>query len=242
MGARLNGIQEVTGSIPVRSTILVQATPQDFSLRKHNLVQAILAINDLFYLSVPVVASLFLEDVTAWLELHDIRFTPDVKFTGRSGYDHTFDFVVPASRRAPERLIRAVNRPSRDLAESLAFSWVDTALATAVERAINDADPMGLPEGGAHTDEYSPEIGTFLPRVVNAESVDETTAVLHEEFVRWFGNDTAGPRQNLLFARPALVRLSLERSSGIVRHRAADGLHAFGASVNMLAKDSGDER
>ena len=71
-------------------------------------------------------ASLFLEDVTAWLELHEIRFTPNVKFTGRTGYDHTFDFVVPASRRAPERLIRAVNRPSRDLAEALAFSWVDT--------------------------------------------------------------------------------------------------------------------
>jgi Domain of unknown function DUF1829/Domain of unknown function DUF1828 len=107
-------------------SLVVKSTPLDFSLRKHNLVQAILAVNDLFYLAVPVVASLFLEDVTAWLELHDIRFTPNVKFTGRSGYDHTFDFVVPASRRAPERLIRAVNRPSRDLAESLAFSWVDT--------------------------------------------------------------------------------------------------------------------
>ena len=45
--------------------LLVKATPQDFPLRKHNLVQAILAVNDLFYLSVPVVASLFLEDVTA---------------------------------------------------------------------------------------------------------------------------------------------------------------------------------
>ena len=107
-------------------TLQVRATPHDFPLRKHNLVQAILAVNDLFYLAVPVVASLFLEDVTAWLELHDIRFTPNVKFTGRSGYDHTFDFVIPASRRAPERVLRAVNRPSRDLAESLAFSWVDT--------------------------------------------------------------------------------------------------------------------
>lgn len=109
-------------------TLLVKASAQSFPLRKHNLVQAILAVNDLFYLAVPVVASLFLEDVTAWLELHDIRFTPNVKFTGRTGYDHTFDFVVPASpsRRAPERLIRAVNRPSRDLAEALAFSWVDT--------------------------------------------------------------------------------------------------------------------
>ena len=42
------------------------------------------SVNDLFYLAVPVVASLFLEDVTAWLELHDIRFTPNVKFTGRT--------------------------------------------------------------------------------------------------------------------------------------------------------------
>lgn len=106
--------------------LTVKASSQDFSLRKHNLVQAMLAVNDLFYLAVPVVASLFLEDVAAWLELHDVRYTPNVKFTGRSSYDHTFDFVVPASRRAPERLIRAVNRPSRDLAEALAFSWVDT--------------------------------------------------------------------------------------------------------------------
>ncbi len=67
------------------------------------------------------------------------------------------------------------------------------ALATAVERAINDADPIGLLEGGAPVDEYSPEIGTIVPRVGNAQSVDEITAVLHEEFVRWFGSDTAGP-------------------------------------------------
>lgn len=104
----------------------VKATPTTFSLRKHNLVQAILAVNDLFCLAVPVVASLFLEDVTAWLELHEVRYTPNVKFTGRSGYDHTFDFVVPASRRAPERLLRAVSRPSRDIAEAMAFSWIDT--------------------------------------------------------------------------------------------------------------------
>jgi hypothetical protein len=106
--------------------LVVKATAQNFPLRKHNLVQALLAVNDLFYLAVPVVASLFLEDVTAWLHLHDIRFTPNVKFTGRSGYDHTFDFVVPASRRAPERLVRAVSRPSRDIAESIAFAWIDT--------------------------------------------------------------------------------------------------------------------
>lgn len=106
--------------------LTVRATAQNFPLRKHNLVQAVLAVNDMFYLAVPVVASLFLEDVTAWLDLHDIRFTPNVKFAGKSGYDHTFDFVVPASKRAPERLLRAVSRPSRDIAEAMAFSWIDT--------------------------------------------------------------------------------------------------------------------
>jgi hypothetical protein len=68
-------------------------------------------------------------------------------------------------------------------------------VAAAVERAINDADPIGLLEGGAPADEYSTEIGSIVPRVANAQSVDEITAVLHEEFVRWFGDDTAGPRQ-----------------------------------------------
>jgi hypothetical protein len=106
--------------------LVMRANPNNFPLKKHNLVQAILAVNDMFYLAVPVVASVFLEDVAAWLDLNDVRYTPRVKFTGKSGYDHHFDFVVPASRRAPERLLRAVARPSRDIAETLAFAWIDT--------------------------------------------------------------------------------------------------------------------
>jgi len=106
--------------------LVVKATAENFNLRKHNLVQAMLAINDLFYLAVPMVASLFLEDVTAWFELHDVRYTPRVKFTGRSGYDHLFDFVIPKSRKAPERIVQAINRPSRETAQAVAFSWIDT--------------------------------------------------------------------------------------------------------------------
>ena len=68
------------------------------------------------------------------------------------------------------------------------------SLVVAVKRAIDYADPIGLLEGGAPADEYGPEIGTIVPRVVNAQSIEELTTVLHEEFVRWFGDDTAGPR------------------------------------------------
>ena len=54
--------------------------------------------------------------------------------------------------------------------------------------------PLGLLEGGAPADEYGPEIGTIVPRVMNSQSIEEVTTVLHEEFLRWFGDDTAGPR------------------------------------------------
>ncbi len=114
------GVKEDQGRLQVR------ATPENFPLRKHSLVQAMLAVNDLFYLAMPMVASLFYEDVVNWLDACDIRNTPNLKFTGKSGYDHLFDFVVPKSRLQPERIIQTINRPSKETAEAMAFKWIDT--------------------------------------------------------------------------------------------------------------------
>lgn len=106
----------------------VRASQNNFSLRKHNLIQAMLAVNDLFYLSESNIASIFKEDVIAWLDKNEIRYTPDVKFTGKSGYDHRFDFVIPAnkSHNEPERILQTINRPNRGIASTLIFSWLDT--------------------------------------------------------------------------------------------------------------------
>lgn len=127
-----------------RGALTIQATEENFPLRKHNLIQAILAVNDLFYLATSTVKSLFLEDVADWLDLHDIRYIPQTKLPGASGYDHMFDFAIPKSRKTPERLLRAVNDPARSKAENFAFAWYDTretrpagALAYAV---LNDDD------------------------------------------------------------------------------------------------------
>jgi hypothetical protein len=107
-------------------TLQIRASADNFALRKHNLVQAMLAVNDLFYLSGPTVVSLFYEDVVSWLDLSDIRYTPKVKFTGKSGLDHLFDFVIPKSKKQPERIIRTINRPNREAAQNMVFSWIDT--------------------------------------------------------------------------------------------------------------------
>ncbi|MCC7163591.1 MAG: DUF1829 domain-containing protein [Anaerolineae bacterium] len=108
------------------NALQVRATPQNFALRKHNLVQAILAVNDLFYLASPYVANLFREDVMAWLELHEVRYTPNVKFTGKSGFDYQFDFVIPKSKLEPERIVKTISRPTNDAAKAFILSWTDT--------------------------------------------------------------------------------------------------------------------
>ncbi|MCO6453563.1 MAG: DUF1829 domain-containing protein [Caldilineales bacterium] len=106
--------------------LTVDTNASNFSQQKHNLIQAMIAINDMFYLAVPMVRSVFLEDVTEWMDLHEIRYISQVKFTGSSGYDHVFDFVIPKSRQMPERILKAINRPSRETAESFAWGWIDT--------------------------------------------------------------------------------------------------------------------
>ena len=67
-----------------------------------------------------------------------------MKFTGTSGFDHLFDFVIPKSRQYPERILKTINRPSRDTAEVLAFSWIDTREVRPIESKayafLNDSE------------------------------------------------------------------------------------------------------
>lgn len=126
--------------------IEVRATSESFPLRKHNLIQALLAVNDLFYLAKPVVESLFYEDVVAWLDVNDIRYTPSVKFTGISGYDQHFDFAIPKSRKQPERIVQAITRPTRETALSFINAWTDTRQVRSPESrayaVLNDELPI----------------------------------------------------------------------------------------------------
>ena len=106
--------------------IIIEANADNFPQKKHNIIQAMLAVNDMFVMASSMVANVFKEDVEIFLRLHEIRFTPSVKFTGKSGYDQSFDFVIPASQKRPERIIKVVNRPDRQSITMLMFSWEDT--------------------------------------------------------------------------------------------------------------------
>ena len=116
----------------------------DFPQRKHALIQAILAVGDLFATAQSHVKSLFLEDVAAYLENIGAHAFPDFQLVGKSGFQHKFDFALPKSSKAPERLIRAVNRPNKDKALLVIAAWNDVRASRAPDSQmytlLNDSE------------------------------------------------------------------------------------------------------
>jgi hypothetical protein len=110
-GVRLNDNQLVS-----------EASPKTLGQKVHSLLQAMLAVNDMFVLSQPRVASFFWEDVKEFLEKNDVRFSPRIKLTGKSGFDHNIDFLIPKSKTQAERLVQAINAPTKNTIGS--YLWL----------------------------------------------------------------------------------------------------------------------
>jgi len=52
-------------------------------------------------------------------------------------------------------------------------------------------DPIGI-NFEKNVSEYEPEAETIIPRLEGCRSSEEVLHVVHEEFIRWFGAETAG--------------------------------------------------
>ena len=122
----LNSILQGFGVFLKDGVIQNTANVEDFPLKKHCLIQALLSVSDMFFLSDPYIKSIFLEDVHNWLDFCDIRFSPNIIIKGLSGFDRKFDFVIPKSRKAPERLLKAINNPTKNAADLFIMDWLDT--------------------------------------------------------------------------------------------------------------------
>jgi hypothetical protein len=104
----------------------IEASERNLGQRVHSLIQAMLALNDMFVLAQSRVASFFWEDVREFLDEHDVRYSPRVKLAGKTGYDHTIDFLIPRSRIMPERLVQAINAPNKTTIANYLFLVTDT--------------------------------------------------------------------------------------------------------------------
>jgi hypothetical protein len=148
----LNGF----GVIIKGNALTTIATPATFPVRKHNFIQAMLSVDDLFILASPKVESFFLEDVTNFLQQNSIRFSPNIILQGKSSFQHKFDFLIPSSAKAPERIIKAVASPKKQNIIAQLFAFEDTKQARNNEgiMILNDLEREVIPEVVQAIEEY----------------------------------------------------------------------------------------
>ena len=105
--------------------LVTYASAGTFPIRKHSLLQAMLTVDDLFFTASAHVEKLFVEDVRDWLDDNEVRYSERIKIGGRTGFDQMFNFLIPKSKKFPERFVQAVNTPQKDSVSDIVFRWED---------------------------------------------------------------------------------------------------------------------
>jgi len=157
--ARQKELQSILNGFGVMlrgNELTTMATPATFPMRKHNFIQALLSVDDLFIVASPKVESFFLEDITNFLLQNNIRFSPNIILQGKSSFQHKFDFLIPSSGKAPERIIKAVSNPRKQNIIAQLFAFEDTKQARNNEGIIilNDLEKEVAPEVLQAIEEY----------------------------------------------------------------------------------------
>lgn len=117
----------------VDDELTIVANVQNYPQKKHSLIQCILAVNDMFEFSRKNVANAYIEDIAAYLDDNDVRYTPNIQMQGISGLTHNVDFVIAKSKQAPERILSALSTPNLQRAKLLMFALNDIKQARPVQ-------------------------------------------------------------------------------------------------------------
>lgn len=137
-----------------------------FANRKHGFIQAMQAIDDLFYTSKAGTRSLFMEDVSDWLQESGIHHTSNVMLQGRI-YSHHVDFIMSETRiDQKKRVLQIMDNPTKDKLANLLLMKED--LGSSIEMYVMINDDGRVPEHGAGDDGPSQADTVFAA----AESLD----------------------------------------------------------------------
>lgn len=103
--------------------LTTEATERDFPQKKLNLISAISETADMYYLAKHTVASVFREDVKAYLDEQDLIYTPYFISKGSTGLEFTFDFQI--AYRNTEIVIKSFNLVNKMNLPHFLFTWED---------------------------------------------------------------------------------------------------------------------
>lgn len=108
------------------NAIKTRATPNSFPQKKHAMVQAMIAIDDLYELNPKNIAAYFVEDIQNFLDANEIFYSRDFSLLGKTGSLYTYDFLFQRTKTKPERFLKAINHLGRSNRDMTIFNWIDT--------------------------------------------------------------------------------------------------------------------
>ena len=123
----LKNILNGYGVYKKNNELFVITDEYSFAKRKHNFIQALININDMYLLSSPKVSSIFLEDIVEFFDRKNLIYTQNISLEGKSRISHKFDFLIPKQIRSnkKEALIKAINNPKLENIRAYLFSFED---------------------------------------------------------------------------------------------------------------------
>ncbi|EDP11344.1 DUF1828 domain-containing protein [Amedibacillus dolichus] len=133
--------------------IFVKTDKNNFGLKLDSLLQCIVKIDDLCYVSRESVASFFDEDVKQYFEKNNLYFTENISLMGQSGYQFKIDLSFQRTKDNPTRWVNIINKASKSNCMITSFGWLDTvSQRNHTEKMyviINDSNPIdkGVLEG-----------------------------------------------------------------------------------------------
>lgn len=142
--------------------LTTEATERDFPQKKLNLIAAISETADMYYLARHTVASVFREDVKAYLDEQELIYTPYFISKGSTGLEFTFDFQI--AYRNTEIVIKSFNSINKMNLPHFLFTWEDIkkvreqqtqkeiiglAVINDIDREVNDEYLSALESKGA---------------------------------------------------------------------------------------------
>lgn len=146
------------GVVKEGSQLVAISSIEEAPQRKHDLVQAILAVGDMYISARPYKSSIFKYEVETYLLERGVRFVPTVSLRGKSRLTHNFDYIVARSRVRPDRLLKTLGHPDRNSAISYVMQVEDVRPVRDEFEALaimNDIEYVVKPELEQAFREYS---------------------------------------------------------------------------------------
>ena len=106
--------------------IMARGTIDTFPQIKHQMVQAMLLLDDMFELSPENVKDFFIDDVQLFFDKNEIYYTKNFSLIGKTGTQINYEFHFQRTKNKPERFCKTINRINEQKRNITIFNWIDT--------------------------------------------------------------------------------------------------------------------